>query len=332
MNCPPARSIFLLCLLFLLPLLDGCQQRDGEPAAELNYRLKWLYNINTAGDLYALEHGFFTSRGLRVAVKPGGPERDAIRELELGRAQFGVASADQVIRALAKGAPIVVIAQLFQQNPLQWIHRSDGACCAGPLDLRGKTVGITYGGNDETIMRALLAKYDIAPNEVNLFSVRYDYTPFYRGEVDLWPIYRNAEGIVIAEKMAQAGEQTDFFVPNLFDVRFVSNSLITTRSMLEENPGLVRNFRDALLSAWQEALAPANAARTIALVHAYDQGTPEEIIAKQLDASRQLMLPEKGRFGRIDTAAWRETEQIMLEQGVMDSPVGVEKALFPDGL
>jgi NitT/TauT family transport system substrate-binding protein len=329
MNYAPARSIFLLCLLFLVSLLLGCQQRNGEPADELTYRLKWLYNISTAGDLYALEQGFFTARNLKVTVKPGGPERDAIRELELGRAQFGVASADQVIRALAKGAPIVVIAQLFQQNPLQWIHRG-GASYASPEELRGKTVGITYGGNDETIMRALLAKYDIAPSGVNLFSVRYDYNPFYGGEVDLWPVYRNAEGIVIADKLAQAGEETGFFAPDLFGVRFVANSVITTRAVLEEHPDLVRSFRDALLSAWQEALAPANAARTIALVHAYDQATPTEIIAKQLAATRPLMLPANGRFGQIDGAAWQQTERIMLEQGVIAAPVNVEKSLLPD--
>ncbi|MBU0910831.1 MAG: ABC transporter substrate-binding protein [Proteobacteria bacterium] len=332
MNCTPTRLVFLLCLSFLVPLLFGCQQRGEEPGQELSYRLKWLYNINTAGDLYALEHGFFTSRNLRVVVKPGGPERDAIRELELGRAQFGVASADQVIRALAKGSPIVVIAQLFQQNPLQWIYRSGGAAYASPLELRGKTVGITYGGNDETIMHALLAKYQIAPSEVNLFSVRYDYAPFYLGEVDLWPIYRNAEGIVIAEKMAQAGEETGFFAPDLFDVRFVANSVVTTRKMVEEQPDLVRKFRDALLNGWQEALAPANAARTIALVHAHDQGTTEETIAKQLAATRQLMLPENGRMGSIDVVAWQQTEKIMLEQGVIDSPVAIEKALLTDGL
>jgi len=329
MNGAPVRLVFLLCLLFLVPLLFGCQRQAAESEVELNYRLKWLYNISTAGDLYALEHGFFTSRNLKVTVKPGGPERDAIRELELGRAQFGVASADQLIRALAKGAPIVVIAQLFRENPLQWIHRGRTGY-ASPLELRGKTVGITYGGNDETIMRALLAKYDIAPAEVTLFSVRYDYTPFYSGEVDLWPIYRNAEGIVIAEKMAQAGEETDFFVPDQFGVRFVANSVITTRSMLEEHPALVRKFRDALLSAWQEALAPANAARTIALVHAYDQATPTEIIAKQLAATRPLMLPANGRFGQIDGAAWQQTERIMLEQGVIAAPVNVEKSLLPD--
>ena len=330
MNSAPARSVFLLCLLVLVLLLSGCEQQSRQPEEELSYRLKWLYNINTAGDLYALEHGVFAARNLKVAVKPGGPERDAIRELELGRAQFGVASADQVIRALAKGAPIAVIAQLFQQNPLQWIHRRAGASYATPGDLRGKTVGITFGGNDETIMLALLAKYGIAPSEVKLFSVRYDYTPFYRGEVDLWPIYRNAEGIVIAEKMAREGEEAGFFVPDLHDVRFVANSVITTRKMIEEHPDLVAGFRDALLTAWQEALAPANAEKTIALVHAFDPNTPLEVIAKQLAATRELMLPANGRFGRIDVAAWQQTEKIMLEQGVIETPVSVEKALVPD--
>jgi NitT/TauT family transport system substrate-binding protein len=331
MNSAPARSVLLLCLMSLVFLLSGCERQRQEPEEELVYRLKWLYNINTAGDLYALEHGVFAASNLKVEVKAGGPERDAIRELELGRAQFGVASADQVIRALAKGAPIVVIAQLFQQNPLQWIHRGTTAGYAGPNDLRGKTVGITFGGNDETIMRSLLAKYSVPPAEVNLFSVRYDYTPFYSGEVDLWPIYRNAEGIVIGEKMAQAGEETSFFVPDQFDVRFVANSVITTRKMIEEQPDLVAGFRGALLTAWQAALDPANTEKTIALVQAYDQNTPEEIIAKQLAATRELMLPAKGRFGGIDLGAWQQTEKIMLEQGVIDTPVDVEKVLFFDG-
>ena len=47
-----------------------------------------------------------------------------------------------------------------------------------PKDLAGKTIGITFGGNDETIMRALLASAGLKENQVKLASVRYDYTPF----------------------------------------------------------------------------------------------------------------------------------------------------------
>ena len=143
------------------------------------YRLKWLYNTSVVGDLYADVHGAFDRHGLKVVVKEGGPERDAIKELELGHAQFGVASADQVIRALAKGSPIVVIAQLFQVNPLQWVYRSDKLTFSSPADFKGKTLGLTFGGNDETIMRTLLAKFGLSEASVNVYSVRYDYTPFY---------------------------------------------------------------------------------------------------------------------------------------------------------
>ena len=126
---------------------------DNARAESLNYRLKWLFNTSVVGDLYALDQGFFDRVGLDVNVKAGGPERDAIRELELGHATFGVASADQVIRAREKGAPVVVIAQLFQVNPLQWIYRAVKPAITKLADLKNRTIGITYGGNDETIMK-----------------------------------------------------------------------------------------------------------------------------------------------------------------------------------
>ena len=112
-------------VLIFTVVLGGCARDEEKPLEEVSYRLKWLFNISVVGDLYAYDSGLFAKNGLNVTVKPGGPEKDAIKELELGHAQFGVASADQVIRAVSKGAPIVVIAQLFQVNPLHWIYRPD---------------------------------------------------------------------------------------------------------------------------------------------------------------------------------------------------------------
>jgi NitT/TauT family transport system substrate-binding protein len=203
------------------------------------YRLKWLFNASVAGDLFAQHHGYFRDAGLVVEVKAGGPERDAIRELELGLAQFGVASADQVIRAAAKGAPVVVIAQLFQRNPLQWIYRRTTAAIREPADLRGRAIGITYGGNDETIMRTLLAQAGLTENDVRLFSVRYDYTPFYNKEVDIWPVYRNSQGLFLEDQLGKAGEPVRFLDPAALGVHFVANSVVTSRKMMRERPDIV---------------------------------------------------------------------------------------------
>ena len=316
--------------MILILVLAGCARDDEKSMEEVNYRLKWLFNISVVGDLYALDSGLFAENGLKVTVKPGGPEKDAIKELELGHAQFGVASADQVIRAVSKGAPIVVIAQLFQINPLHWIYRPDKTPLKTPQDLKGRTIGITHGGNDETIMRALLAKYGIRESEVNLFSVRYDYTPFYQGKVDLWPLYRNAQAPIIGAKLQKAGERFDLMDPSKMGIRFVANSVVTTRKMLEERPETVKNFTRALLQGWQEILKPANKEKAIDTVLKHNKETPEEIVRQQLPATRILMMPTPDfEFGKIDPAAWRQTEEIMLSQKLIPVPVFVEKLLKP---
>jgi NitT/TauT family transport system substrate-binding protein len=322
------RFVLISATLFFL-FFTACSEKK-QPLEEVSYRLKWLFNISVVGDLWADAHGNFERNGLKVTVKPGGPEKDAIKELEIGHAQFGVVSADQVIRAVSKGSPIVVLAQLFQVNPLHWIYRPDKTPLKTPQDLKGRIIGITYGGNDETIMRALLAKYDIKEDEVDLFSVRYDYTPFYQGKVDLWPLYRNAQAPIIGEKLRKAGEKFDLMSPSRLGIRFVANSVVTTQKMLAEHPETVKRFKKALLQAWREALNPENKDKAIETVLKYDPETPEEIVRKQLPATRILMLPGSDfEFGKIDVAAWKQTEQIMLAQKLIAKPVHIENLLNP---
>jgi NitT/TauT family transport system substrate-binding protein len=322
------RSVLIVAGLFLL-LLTACSEKK-QPLEEVNYRLKWLFNISVVGDLWADVHGNFEKQGLKVNVKPGGPEKDAIKELEIGHAQFGVASADQVIRAVAKGSPVVVLAQLFQVNPLHWIYRPDRTALKTPQDLKGKIIGVTYGGNDETIMRALLAKYNITEQEVTLFSVRYDYTPFYQGKVDLWPLYRNAQAPIIGDKLRKAGEKFDLMSPDRLGIQFVANSVVTTTRMLQERPETVKRFMQALIDGWTQALDPENKEKAIETVLKYNQETPEDIVRQQLPATRILMMPSAGfKFGKIDVAAWKQTEKIMLAQKLIDNPVHIENRLKP---
>jgi NitT/TauT family transport system substrate-binding protein len=300
-------------------------------AGKINYRLKWLFNTSVLGDLYADVQGHFQDAGLMVTVKAGGPERDAIKELELGQAQFGVASADQVIRALAKGAPVVVIAQLFQVNPLQWIYRQSAPPISQLADFKGRVIGVTFGGNDETIMRTLLAKAGLAEPEVKLFNVRYDYTPFYRRQVDIWPVYRNTQGIFIGRKMQADNDPVRFFVPGDFGVQFVANSVVTSQKMIRRDPETVKQFIRALLAGWEAALDPTNEAQALDTLQQFDKDTPRELLVEQLAITRTLVKPTPNlAIGTIDTAAWRQTETIMLDQNQIAKSVGVEAVLHPE--
>ena len=316
--------LFVSCTVFTLSPALPC--RAGET---LNYRLKWLFNASVTGDILAEDQEFFSKEGLDISVKAGGPERDAIRELEMGYAAFGVASADQVIRARAKGAPVVVIAQLFQINPLQWISKTSTPPINTVEDLRGRTVGITYGGNDETIMKTLLARAGIKENELTLSSVRYDYTPFYMDKIEVWPVYKNAQGIIIGEKLRKEGEDIRFFNPGDHGVQFVANSVVTSEKMIKNHPDTVARFKKALLKGWRMAMDPVNQELALTILQKYDKNTPKPLREKQLTATRELVWPDRTvEIGHIDVSAWEQTEEIMLEQKVIASGVDIKTALI----
>lgn len=295
---------------------------------KLNYRLKWLFNTSVAGDIFAKEQGYFQAAGLEVEVKEGSPEKNAINELELGYADFGVASADQVIRALDKGADVVVLAQLFQVNPMQWIYRADQPRIQRLGDLKGRHIGITFGGNDETVMKTLLAKAGLTTQDVMLSGVRFDFTPFLKKEVDVWPVYKNSQGVILADQLMRAGETVYFFNPADFGVDFVANSIVTSGRMVKEHPDRVKIFITALLKAWEAAMDPANEESVLKEVKKKDKGTREDIQEKQLAATRELIKPSLDiPIGRINVQAWKQTEAIMVTEGQVKGPVGIESRL-----
>ena len=50
---PSLKIICIACAIFLI----ACAQK--EKLEEVNYRLKWLYNVSAVGDLYAATRGYF---------------------------------------------------------------------------------------------------------------------------------------------------------------------------------------------------------------------------------------------------------------------------------
>ena len=321
-------SIILVSLL-ILPL-SSCHSKSEKKLSHVTIRLKWLYNASFAGELYAQKQGLFKKNGLKVSIKEGGIQQNAIQDLLLGRAQFAIASADQIIRAVSKGAKLVVLAQIFQKNPLQWIYFADKQKIVTPHDLDNKTIGITYGGNDEFIMNALLKKFHISQKQVDLYAITYDMSPFWQGKVDLWPVYRNTQGIVLALKIKSGGHRAGFFNPDKFGIKFVANSLITSQSFYNNHIKTVKKFTRALLTGWTNALDNKSLKKTALIVHSYDPQTPVNTIIKQLKATQRLIIPTNNhKIGWINKRAWIQTEDILLREDIIPKHVVLDNILRP---
>ena len=161
--------------------------------------------------------------------------------------------------------------------------------------------------------------------------MRYDYTPFYEGRVAFWPLYLNAQAVIIGDKLAQAGETFDVISPDRLGVKFVANSVVTTREMLEKHPDTVKRFLAALRQGWQDALNPQNEEQAVQVLLQMDRETPAAVVRRQLAVTRELMLPAPGAaFGTIDIDAWKQTAQIMAAQQLIPAQLNVESVLMTD--
>ena len=182
-------------------------------------------------------------------------------------------------------------------------------------------------------MRALLASAGLDENQVHLASVRYDYTPFFQKQVPIWPVYRNTQGVFLSDKLAAGGERVAFFDPSAYGIRFVANSVVTSQRMIDQHPQTVARFIRALLAGWQAAMTPTNETAVIRQVGEHDRDTPEAVMRRQLAVTRQMVNPDPDiPVGHIDTAAWRQTEEIMVRQGLIPKAVNVIDRLKPQAL
>jgi NitT/TauT family transport system substrate-binding protein len=95
---------------------------------------------------------------------------------------------------------------------------------------------------------------------------------------------------------------------------------------------MVRRFVTTLLGGWEESIKPANREKALQLIRPFDRDTPIEILEKQLAVTRTMVHPDPGiPIGTIDAAAWRQTEQIMRDQGQIPRRIDVLKILRPFG-
>jgi ABC-type nitrate/sulfonate/bicarbonate transport system substrate-binding protein len=73
------------------------------PAAALDQvslQLKWKHQFQFAGYYAALERGYYRDAGLDVEIREGGPDVDAMKAVEGGKADFGVCTTSILLEKL----------------------------------------------------------------------------------------------------------------------------------------------------------------------------------------------------------------------------------------
>ena len=219
---------------------------------KVHFQTDWLPSGEHAMYYGGWTKGFWTDQGIDVTITRGYGSGDTVTKIATGAADFGVADFGAVLTAKAKtGVPVRTISFLYTHSPHSlFVLESSGIDSFKGLE--GKNIGITPGNSHKVYFPNVAEQAGTDSAKINwvltdgaamaplLIAKQLDAAPFY----SMHHYYQNKA----AEK---AGEKIKVLPFQEVGFAIYAASLITSQSMLDDNPDLVKRF----LAATQNAIA-----------------------------------------------------------------------------
>jgi ABC-type nitrate/sulfonate/bicarbonate transport system substrate-binding protein len=285
-----------------------------------------------AGYYAALWKGFYKEAGLDVEIKPAAPPGaapvDAVREVIERRARFGTGTAQLLIRA-AQGAPLIVLAPIFQESGTAVYYRSD-ANFASPRDLLNAKIGRFPLSNIlDAELRAALHSEGIGANTLKSVSIEPGQALAALAErrVDAvagsaWELPWEAREHSIALKSLSLAE---------YRPRFYGDGLFTLQRFANADPSTVQSFCDASIKGWQYALQhPDEIAGRIAAEFPAPPSIadPAAFARYQSEVARRLTHFPDIPLGQSSPERWSEVQQGLIAAGAMSRAADLDAVLY----
>jgi NitT/TauT family transport system substrate-binding protein len=292
---------------------------QGKALTRIRLPMGYVANVQYAPFYVAVDKGYFAEEGLEIEFDYRY-ETDGMKLVGAGELPLAVVSGEQVPLARAQGLPVVYVMQWAQKFAVAVVSLADKNIKT-PADLVGKSVGLpgffgaSYIGWRGLLERAGLKESDIKVQDIGFTQV----AALQQGKVDAAVVYINNEPI----QLRAAGLDVNV-IPVSDYVSLVANGIVTNEKTIQENPQLIRGFVRALLRGVKDTLDDPGAAFEISKKYVEGLGRDpqqDEIQRKVLDET--LKLWQAPVLGHTDPAAWDQTQQVLIDMGLL-------KAKLPD--
>ena len=282
----------------------------------VTFQLNWMAGGANAGFAAALAEGYYKDAGLDVTLVQGNGSGNTAQLVASGRAQIAYADAVAVSQLIAKGAPMRIVATVYQSNP-NAVMALKKTNIKSVKDLAGKKVGVPSGSSQTTMLPLLLKSNNLKESDINMIDmpVASMVPALLQGQVDA--VLGSIDAYQIQAE-AQ-GAQLDVYRFADHGVPTVSTSIFASNAYLKENPEVVKKFIAASLKGWSFALDnPEKAVKDLKSVF---PEMNEKLAAAELAAITPLFCSGGAKFiGKAEDALWVKSQDLLSQVKLL--PVG----------
>jgi NitT/TauT family transport system substrate-binding protein len=276
--------------------------------------------------LIGKEKGFYREVGLDPNFTEGSGSGSSVQLIASNGADLGVFIASgAVIRAVAQGAPVKMVAATLPSNPICVFSKKESALTSAK-DLVGKTIGIPPGTEQEQLWPAVLKLNGLKPSDINVVSIAASALPaaLKMDRVDGYISYTTSVPLLRANGL----EVHPLLLSDLGVVYAPGEGIVASEKTLSERPDMVRAFLAASRKTLNYALEhPEETAE--AGLKAFPDKMQKETAMGMLEVMLGLM---KGSLSngdiielfRMKEENWANTAKLLSEYA------GLEKAPPPD--
>ncbi len=221
---------------------------SGDGLERVTLQLKWFHQFQFAGYYAAIEKGFYKEEGLKVTLLERDPATDPVNVVLAGDADYGITDTGLILAA-QKGAPVVLLAQIYQHSPLVLMTARDSNL-RSVKDLVGKRITTDSTGITDTPILAMLNQAAGSLDRFELQPYTFRNEDLIEGKTEALAGYRSDQPFLFQQK----GFALNIIDPRDYGIDFYGDNLFTSQKELKKNPDRVSRMRRATLRGWRYAL------------------------------------------------------------------------------
>jgi NitT/TauT family transport system substrate-binding protein len=296
---------------------------DATKATKVALLLNWYPEAEHGGFYAAQVHGIYEKYGLDVDIQPGGKNTVVPQSLTLGRVQFGVANADDVLVARNQDVPLVALMAPIQDGPRCIMVRADS--------------GITSFEQLKNVTLQIDSTRPYIPflKSKGLLDDSVKLAPYFGSVAQLvaGPGYA-AQGYNFSEPFMarQQGVEVNQLMMSDIGYNPYASLLVATSDYVDGNADVCKRMVQASVEGWVKYLSDPVQTNEV-ILKANKQGLEKPALEFGVEALKPLCMKDGdvSRVGQMSRERWTQLADTLVELKLIDrAKVNVDASFRAD--